>query len=473
MTASTKTQKIVIVCLLAWHIWCQFNWSTLRSSISTGGDLQVEFHMLPDLFELDDLFRKEHDRIDSESHTIRCQRYGFSYNTENNNNKQPRRIFVGMPIADDNMETVIMQAVENYNLFHTVVFSESNRTQDGTPRTLRFAKESPDWNQLTKTHLFGANTNIVVDYWLGGNDWTADTDTDTTSSNGGKAANGFDYQGTHRNSIVQNFKKAGMRRDDVALIADVDEIVSRDFIRAVQYCDIPVWRQSQNYTCFRPKVITAAINFEGSPHCITKNIGFHPDFCIGACVEHIGDPTGRIVPEREYRREYGRRAKGFGHPQDRGQYPAKVVPFGRYPLFSGEDFRQTEGATELSNYVKRQGQGETHQYGISFHIHNFFDDLEKVRNKYLTYGESQHHKGKQFQKHICAISNMQFTCQCFRKLDEYDGFRQPYEEIGGPKPIYFLNATYRKWRHRLMGEMIIADEKIHGTSHPNVPITLT
>lgn len=473
----SQKKNLVIVLLLAWNLWSQFNSnrnSTTSSIVgssssivqdavtlaTTNSQQQQQFDpsplsSIPD-FELADLFRTEHERIDSEPHTQRCKRYGFTFDP---NKSVPRRVFVGLPIADDNMETVVMQAVENYNIFHTIVFSESNRTQDGTPRTMRYNVGSPAWTQLTQTNLFGADTNVVVDYWLEGNDWTG--------------ANGFDVQGSHRNSIVPNFKAAGMRRNDVALIADVDEVVSRDFVRAIQYCVIPQW-QNISDSCDKPKIITAAINFEGSPHCITKNLGFHPDFCLGACVEHIGDQTGRIVPERSYRREYGQRAPGYGSAYNGagGKYFDKVLPFGRYPLFSGQDFRAVAGSAGLSNYMEMDGQGKTHQYGTSFHIHNFFNDLEVVRNKYLTYGESQHHKGHLKQDFICMLSNLKFTCECYRKMETFNGFLTPYEEIGGPKPIYFLNTTYRKLRHQRMGEMIIADEKAYGTPHPDIPINL-
>ena len=74
-----------------------------------------------------------------------------------------------------------------------------------------------------------------------------------------------------RDLIVERWKKMGMQADDIGLIADVDETPSRDFLRAVQVCDVPHFNQSgPKRPCAIPKITTLAMVFEGGPDCITK-----------------------------------------------------------------------------------------------------------------------------------------------------------------------------------------------------------
>ena len=51
----------------------------------------------------------------------RCKRYGLTYSGR----RERRRIFYGGNIADDSWHIIGLGALENYGVFHTVVFSES------------------------------------------------------------------------------------------------------------------------------------------------------------------------------------------------------------------------------------------------------------------------------------------------------------------------------------------------------------
>jgi hypothetical protein len=101
-----------------------------------------------------------------------------------------------------------------------------------------------------------------------------------------------------------------MTSEDVGVVADIDEVFSRDFLRAVQTCDFPELNPGQS--CQKPKICPSTIAFEGSPYCIKKKEWFHPDIISGQCVEGIGDPTERIVPLRTFKRRYGERDLSYG-----------------------------------------------------------------------------------------------------------------------------------------------------------------
>ena len=64
-----------------------------------------------------------------------------------------------------------------------------------------------------------------------------------------------------------------MRDDDIAIMRNADEIFTRDFLRAMQICDIAEFRPDQN--CKAPKVIANTVVFESSPNCPTKDRRWH------------------------------------------------------------------------------------------------------------------------------------------------------------------------------------------------------
>lgn len=98
---------------------------------------------------------------------------------------------------------------------------------------------------------------------------------------------------------------SGMKPDDVAIITDADETFtrcgdlilfvlrfmgkqnkqtitmhffdyppfSRDFLRALQVCDIPEFREGQN--CHSPKLLGSTLVLESSAECITKGRRLH------------------------------------------------------------------------------------------------------------------------------------------------------------------------------------------------------
>ena len=97
-----------------------------------------------------------------------------------------------------------------------------------------------------------------------------------------------------REEIVEVWKRMGMQPSDIGMIADTDEIFTRDFLRAMQECDGIKAFEYHKHLCDRSqvKVLASTLVFESSPECITqKRQWFHPDAIIGHCIQGIADNT--------------------------------------------------------------------------------------------------------------------------------------------------------------------------------------
>ena len=150
----------------------------------------------------------------------------------------------------------ILQAVglEMFNIFHTVSFIESNVTHSLSPRKMRFYdSEKPSQHLYQIYQYFGPKTKVSVDYY----------------SNHMKG--GYDLLRDFIQREGNNYRWAfnGMKEDDVAVVGDTDETFTRDFLRALQICDIPQFKPGND--CRFPKIRASAGVFESTPECYTKN----------------------------------------------------------------------------------------------------------------------------------------------------------------------------------------------------------
>ncbi|KAL7534455.1 hypothetical protein ACHAWF_004841 [Thalassiosira exigua] len=198
--------------------------------------------------------------IDIDVEAKRCERYGLGYDGR----KTRRRVFFGGLIADDSWGTIAISAIENYGIFHTVAFAESNRTQMKHPREWRFAPGSENL-QFLKGGMFGPITNVTVDQYV----------------NEGKHAwlHGLGREHHQRALVLERWKANGMREDDIGYLADVDEMFTRDFLRAAQICRVKEFDDHGN--CSDPKLGPSTLQFEGGPRCLTNRRWYHPDMIIG------------------------------------------------------------------------------------------------------------------------------------------------------------------------------------------------
>ena len=399
-------------------------------------------------FQVSSLYSDEHARVDNEDPVTRCDRYNLKpYDGP------PRRIFYGTMVADENWEVHLIHAIEVYDIYHVAVFVESNTTHMATPRPLRY-KDSKEADQLTRSGMFGPKTNVYIDFWLEDIPDLKD----------------MERESEQRNTIIKRWKDAGMMPEDVGLMSDADEIVSRDFLRAIQTCDFPELQPDES--CKTPKITTASIPIEASPYCVNQKTWFHPDLIGGRCVEGIGDPTERIIPLRNHKRMYGERHASYGK-QSNSDYPEVVHTLGRYPLFTGPDIRTVHGHDMGLRYnMKAPSNIETtavYRTGAAYHLHNWFAEGEVIRHKYLTYAHGWYVDGKTLSQ---IHGDLDLSVRCVKGIDNE---ANPYNwmaryhldgrNIEGPRPIYFLNVTYAEERHKLLHKMILDDEAKHGTSY--------
>jgi hypothetical protein len=159
-----------------------------------------------------------------------------------------------------------------------------------------------------------------------------------------------------------------MGPNDIGFISDIDEIVTRDFLRALQTCEVPQF-QGNHQKCWEPKICASTVVFEGSLTCLTEDRRWHhPDFVIGECLDKIGDPQLHPPVERiEDRYTY---AVDFDKAKDLSR-PG--------PLWASQEIRR--GPCQM-----RDGKIGDSSIRTGYHLHNFFDHVATLRNKYVTYG---------------------------------------------------------------------------------------
>ena len=216
-------------------------------------------------------------------------------------------------------------------------------------------------------------------------------------------------------------------------------------------------------TVKKPKVVSLSINYEVFPGCRQTTTWYHPDMILGCCIQHIGDPRDRIEHKREYHGSQGRRVE-----------EARPSVSGRYPLWSTEDVRSVPGSPNQVYYVNDTKPIHLSQWGVAFHFHNFFDSLETLRHKQATYGHPEAHK-RHWMLSNFSDGDMDVVVRCVHQLDNFHNpasvkrrVVRPFERMGGPKPIYFLNETYRKERWRFVKEMVLKDEAKYGSLYAGV-----
>ena len=312
------------------------------------------------------------EQIDPEREKERCANYNFGYDGRT----ERRRLFLGTLLADDSMDVLKAVGLEMYNIFHTVSFIESNVTHNLSPREMRFYdSEKPSQNLYQIYQYFGPKTKVSVDYY----------------SNHMKG--GYDLLRDFIQREGNNFRWAfnGMRPDDVAVVGDTDETFTRDFLRALQICDIQQFKPGQD--CRSPKIRASTAVFESTPECWTKSRRwYHPDAILGECVDQIGNVTMHPPTKRDWPKNnptnnskyFGWRLPSYGRSDNYNKYLEEHKWFEEryghkpYPLYFATDVRMEPGFG-----VQKKDKSPT-----AFHFHNFFQSNTEIHHKYRTYGHA-------------------------------------------------------------------------------------
>jgi hypothetical protein len=365
-----------------------------------------------------------HAKIDDFDNVQRCRRYGYTYTAAL---ERKRRIFYGAILEDEPWELLEILASESYGTFEAMVFLEPSRDHYAQPRTsLRLAATA------VLQQMFGiANIRVIPHV------------NDDTSITGDLRAD------TAREDIVKAWKDMGMTVDDVGYMSNIDDIFARDYIRAIQHCELPEMKYDLHH-CLHNRVKVFANNqvYETSPECVSRTKKYeHPSMMIGACIEGIGsEENNRLAP----RDDTGIYRKAGWNCDDRAV--EKDIKDQKYPLWTGADMRTLCGG--------RQGtlRATMHQQYTGFHFRNFYRSAKDMRLQHTTedqvYAQSLDDLGE----------DMRVTYRCIKETpDEQSAVvkRVPggFSDLKPMTPIYFADANYRAAVHERAKAKILEDDK--------------
>ena len=395
------------------------------------------------------------EELDPAVEEERCKRYFVwekyikNTTTYKRRNKR-RRVFMGSLIADDSWHTLATIAMETYGIYTAVVFVESNRTQTGVPRQSRFLDGTLDHKLLVESNLFGPETQVILEHF---------------SHEEKVDGLGIIREHMQRDRILQAWKKAGMTPDDVGILTDADETVSRDFLRAVQSCDFPQF-DAETENCDTPKLAVASTVFEGSPECMTTTKKWmHPDIILGKCIDHIGDDSFKLTDSQRHR-PFAWRKQQF--TKKFGNYSGWPKEKETFPLWNAADFRRDQGGFKFVfedvSYLRFR-MGHT-----GFHFHNFFDTTEQLRKKYLTYGHPVPGADNMTISEIHPDLDLFVDCVLNRNVSSNKHRLLPtkLEFFEGRIPIAYAIEGYSMARHKEMEQVLLSDTLGHNKSwHDN------
>jgi hypothetical protein len=180
---------------------------------------------------------------------IACADYGWSPLPQPH---ASRRLFFGAVISSEAPLVLELLAAEVGGIVDVIAFVESNTSTDGTPRSLRFAGDGPEFAWLQRIFSrHGSRLQIFVEQF----DPPPFMHTLST----------FERQTPMRDQIGRAWAAAGMSRSDVGLLGDPDETFTAPFMIALRDCDVPTFRPGGG--CDAPKIVGNTLVFEGFLNC--------------------------------------------------------------------------------------------------------------------------------------------------------------------------------------------------------------
>lgn len=390
-------------------------------------------------------FRAYQEEIDSLNDETRCKRYGFQLKSNGNSNgpaalrQKPRRIFFGSLVAAESWELFEIVAAETYGIYEGFVLVESNRTQNFSARNLTHYNKKEKHEEIIEK-MFGIppqNTKIRL-----------------YVNEDPKLIN-LPREHAQRNDIVNGWKDLGMQPDDVAILSDMDEVLTRDFLRAIQVCSVIDEIDYSSHKCQPDKMGLRAVTqvYESSPECITEHRKwFHPSVFVGHCIEGIGNTT---IHKPSPRHVNNVRLPGWGQHDWNASNPYT-------PLSDGGDFRAPGAARSVKlKMVENQETKRHYNDYTAFHFHNFFTDGKTIRFKYRTYG---HPVKNAYSLQLEDLhKDLGLVVHCVRNErdptdSKYKRVRGGFESLDPFTPIYFQDADYRRRRQEFVHDMFIADD---------------
>ncbi|KAL7429832.1 hypothetical protein ACHAXH_001372 [Discostella pseudostelligera] len=343
--------------------------------------------------------------IDVQKEKERCERYNYELVDEAN----PRRrlLFLGSLLGDDS--------------------TEKWKYHD---------RENPLERLNTLYQLFAPKTKVSVEYYVSSLEGLFGRQSDLS----------LEY--CQREGSAHRWALNVMRLYDIGIISDADEIFTRDFLRAMQICDVPEFRPNQD--CMQPKVLASTIAMESSPNCVTKDRRWwHPDAILGECVEHVGNSSLHPPAKREYNDRHGLRGQGHGLDGNFTAYWSEnsLEPdSGIYPTWTGADMRREAGGSQ----AKKVDGSPT-----GYHFHNFFTSSEAIHVKYHTYGHAAYDAMDKPLWELHDDIQLAVDCATGKSNEKLELLNNSSNEL----PIYYLNDVIRRRRHGAWQSIVAAEEE--------------
>lgn len=412
-------------------------WGQEHAPTSKGQHLLYPMRKILNTFSIAEALND--DEVDLDYERERCAKYGF----ELGNRTSRRRIFWGTNIADESFRVLQAVATEVYDILDTVSFIESNRSAALIPRKWRWLPGADGLEALRSA--FGPKTRVTVDYYVDG----------PVLAERGGVLNHLHREHRQRQNILERWHRNGMRPDDIGIIGDTDEGFFRDFLRALQICDVPEFRKNQD--CKEPKIVAAGLTFESSPECVCSDrVLWHPDAIIGECLEKIGDERIHPPPRRSFNDVHSFRAEGYGLDNNYSAYfEENSIEGNMYPLWNPADIRRVEGG----RMVKHKETTYT-----AFHLHNNFLTSREIRNKYTKYAEKLERANtvplmlihEDVGLAVSCVHNLTWTGKQKTLLNG------GYSSIRATRPLLYHNDEFRSLRHQEALNLVLEDERRYG-----------
>ena len=405
------------------------------------------------------LAKLDDETIDPDIETRRCAEYGFAYDESR---KARRRLFYGSMISDEAVQVLQTVATEVRDVFHTVAFIESNITGAFMPRDWRFPPHSKRRRMLGT--MYGDSTKVTVDYYIHENA-TESFVQGLRIPDPLPAYKQIMFEHQIRQQVLKRWHRNGMQPDDVAVFGDADETFSRDFLRALQMCDVPEFRPGQD--CKAPKILGTAHVFEASPECVVDGMKlWKPDALIGECLDTIGNETLHPPPKRVFKGKQNFRLDGHGrdgntYDQYFAMHGARAEHDGKkmYPLWTPADIRGVSGGRQVPKRVI-----------TAFHLHNSFKTGEELRNKYLKYAEDIPRAASAPLSLIHEDIALAVACvhgwkDMGKTTKRLVGGFSAINGRSGSSPILYQDKSIRKSMHNHFKNLVAQDEIRYGSAN--------
>lgn len=303
-----------------------------------------------------------------------CSKFGFREKPASVDDELPR-LFWGV-LFNNELDILHMSLYEMLPMLHAFVILEANITFAGTPRKLKFPGMAEQ---------FMSYSDQLV-YW---------PYMETANTVHREHENGEFYgrEESIRNSLLGAWKSMGMKSTDYGIVADADEFVSRDFLRAVKHCDVFPLSTSSTSTLTsrcsnRTKLISRINVFSNFVDCPVNALHRKAEHLVDRTPQLV-NKTGRLSNPNLRFRPGSRRMLGVRTKTVKVPVPT-IQNYWHPDIIPGECLlsQDPEAYYTVEELRTRGGSSRQMKQVVGWHYRNFMD-YEDVLAKYRTYGHPE------------------------------------------------------------------------------------